>query len=166
VIKIQATFTGYGGAPCSLFSAYDPEARVLVVSVEAPYRTEREEGCVVLTNVLDIIRDWLFSDADLLPAIAAFQALRNGVAVDGKSSRLSFGDRAIRANPGPSIEQDGIEVSGPKYRINAGVSCAQIAALATCLYAVRSDAVERSVQMAESFRDLSRYLASGGILTI
>jgi hypothetical protein len=73
-----------------------------------------------------------------------------------------FGDRANRANPGPAIEQDGIEPSGPKYRINAGVTCAQVATLATCLYAVRSDAVERAVQMVESFR----HLASGGILTI
>jgi hypothetical protein len=162
MIQIQATFTGYGGQPCSLFSAYDPEARVLVVSAEAPYRPERREGCTVLTNVPDITRDKLFTDADLLPAITAFHSLKNGVAGDGKAARLVFGDRANRANPGPAIEQDGIETSGPKYRINAGVTCAQVAALATCLYAVRSDTVERTVQMAEAFR----HLAGGGILTI
>lgn len=162
MIQIQATFTGYGGQPCSLFSAYDPESRVLVVSAEAPYRTERREGCTVLTNVPDITRDKLFADADLLPAITAFLALKNGVAADGKAPRLVFGDRANRANPGQAIEQDGIETSGPKFRINAGVTCAQVAALATCLYAVRSDTVERTVQMAEAFR----HLAGGGILTI
>ena len=162
MIQIQATFTGYGGSPCSLFSAYDPDSRVLVVSAEASYRTDRREGCSVLTNVPDITRDKLFTEADLLPAIAAFHALKNGVASDGKAGRLVFGERANRANPGPSIEQDGNETSGPKYRINAGVTCAQIAALATCLYAVRSDTVERTVQMAEAFR----YLAGGGILTI
>lgn len=162
MIQIQATFSGYGGAPCSLFSAYDPQSRVLVVSAEAPYRAERREGCTVLTNVPDISRDKLFTDADLLPAIAAFHALKNGVASDGKASRLVFGERANRANPAASIEQDGIETSGPKYRINAGVTCAQMAALATCLYAVRSDTVERTVRLAEDFRHLS----GGGILTI
>lgn len=162
MIQIQATFTGYGGQPCSLFSAYDPEARVLVVSIEAPYRAERREGCVVLTNVPDITRDKLFSDEDILPAITAFQSLKNGVAADGTAARLVFGERANRANPTASIEQDGIETSGPKYRINSGVTCAQMAALATCLYAVRSDTVERTVRMAEAFR----HLASGGILTI
>jgi hypothetical protein len=162
VIQIQAIFTGYGGQPCRLFSAYDPEARALVVSAEAPYRAERREGCTVLTNVPDITRDKLFTDADLLPAITAFYSLKNGMASDGKAARLVFGERANRANPGPAIEQDGIEVSGPRYRINAGVTCAQVAALATCLYAVRSDTVERTVQMAEAFR----HLAGGGILTI
>lgn len=162
MIQIQATFTGYGGQPCSLFSAYDPETRVLVVSAEAAYRAERRDGCTVLTNVPDISRDKLFTDADLLPSITAFHALKNGVAGDGVAARLVFGNRANRANPGSAIEQDGIETSGPKYRINAGVTCAQVAALATCLYAVRSDTVERTVQMAEAFRRL----AGGGILTI
>ncbi len=162
MIKIQATFTGYGGQACSLFSAYDPDKRVLAVSIEAPYRAEREDGCAVLTNVPDITRDRLFSDADLLPAIVAYYSLKNGIAIDGKAPRLTFGDRANRANPGPAIEQDGIEISGPKYRVNTSVTCAQMAALATCLYAVRSDTVERTVQMAEAFRHLS----AGGILTI
>lgn len=162
MIQIQATFTGYGGAPCSLFSAYDPQSRVLVVSAEAPYRADRREGCTVLTNVPDIARDKLFTDADLLPAIDAFHALKNGVASDGKSPCLVFSERANRANPATSIEQDGIEISGPKYRISAGVTCAQMAALATCLYAVRSDTVERTVQMAETLR----HLLHGNILTI
>jgi len=162
MIQIQATFTGYGGNPCSLFSAYDPASRVLVVSVEAKYRAERRDGCTVLTNVPDIARDTLFTDSDLLPAINAFHALKNGVAGDGKAARLVFSDRANRANPDPAIEQDGIETSGPKYRINASVTCAQMAALATCLCAVRSDTIERTVQMAEAFR----HLAAGGILTI
>lgn len=162
MIQIQATFTGYGGKPCSLFSAYDTDSRVLVVGAEADYRTERRDGCIVLTNVPDITRDSLFTDADLAQAISAFYSMKGGVAADGKSQRLAFADRATRANPENSIERDGIEASGPKYRIAEGVTCGQIAALATCLYAMRSDTVERTVKMAESFR----HLAMGGILTI
>jgi hypothetical protein len=162
VIQIQATFTGYGGRPCSLFSAYDPEARVLAVGAEADYRTERRSGCVVLTNIPDIPRDGLFSDAELLASIRAFYALKAGVAADGKSPRLVFGERAARANPEQSIERDGIDASGPKYRISEGVTCGQVAALATCLHAMRSDTVERAVTMAEELRRLSM----GAILTI
>jgi hypothetical protein len=162
VIQIQATFTGYGGRPCSLFSVYDPDARVLAVGAEADYRIERREGCIVLTNVPDIVRDALFTDDDLMPAIAAFYSLKAGVAADGKSSRLVFGDRAARANPEQSIERDGFDVNGPKYRVSDGITCSQIAALATCLHATSCDTVERVVDFAEELR----VLLSGGIVTI
>jgi len=162
MIQIQASFAGYGGRPCSLFSAYDPDAMVLVLGAEADYRAERRKGCIVLTNVPDIARDSLFGDDDLLPAIAAFYALKAGVASDGKSARLVFADRAARTNPEQSIERDGITVSGPKYRISEGITCGQIATLATCLHTLRSGTVERSVKLAESFR----HLLSGGIMTI
>lgn len=162
MIQIQATFTGYGGRPCSLFSVYDPDARVLVVGAEADYRAERREVCIVLTNVPDIARDGLFTDSDLMPGIAAFYSLKAGVAADGKSARLVFGDRAARANPEQSIERDGIDTNGPKYRLSDAITCGQIAALATCLHATRSDTVERTVKLAESFR----HLLGGGIMTI
>jgi len=162
MIQIQATFTGYEGKPCSLFSAYDPDAQVLVIGAQADYRRERRDGCIVLTNVPELPRDKLFTDVDLLPAITAFHALKNGLAADGKASRLEFAARAARANPEQSIERDGIDVNGPRYRISPTVTCAQIAALATCLYAVKSDTVARTVEMAESLRRL----LSGGIVTI
>ena len=162
MIQIQATFTGYGGRPCSLFSAYDQAARVLVVGAEADYRTERRDGCIVLTNTADLPRDGWFSDDDLHKAIAAFYSLKAGVAADGKSARLVFGERAARANPEQAIEKDGFDSNGPKYRIAEGVTCGQIAALATCMHAVRSDTVERAVNLAESFRTLLH----GGIMTI
>jgi len=162
MMQIQATFTGYEGKPCSLFSAYDPDTHILVIGAEADYRTERRDGCIVLTNVPELPRDKLFTDADLLPAIAAFQALKNGLAADGKASRVEFAPRAARANPEQSIERDGIDVNGPKYRVSPAVTCGQIAALATCLYAIKSDTVARTVEMAESLRRL----LSGDIVTI
>jgi len=162
MIQIQATFAGYEGKPCSLFSAYDPDTRILVIGAEADYRTERRDGCIVLTNVPDLPRDKLFTDTDLLPAIAAFHALKNGLAADGKASRLEFAARAARTNPEQSIERDGIDVNGPKYRVSPAVTCGQIAALATCLYAVKSDAIQNTVEMA----DTMRRLLAGNIVTI
>lgn len=162
MIKIQSTITGYGGRSCSLFSAFDSDTKVLIVSAEAEYRPSRRDGCIVLTNDHDIDRDSLFSDSYLRESIGAYFTLKSGYAADGKSSRLAFSDRAARSNPEQSIEKDGIDSGGPRFRISEGVTCGQIAALATCLYAIRSDTVERTVKMAESFRFLTR----GGILTI
>lgn len=162
MIQIQATFAGYGGNPCTLFSAYDPGSRILVVSKEAAYREERREGCIVLTNITEINRDFLFLDEHLAPAIRAFYALKTGIAADGKSDRLAFGRDASRASPEGIIEQDGVDLTGAKYRIAAGATCAQMAGLATCFYALKSGTVERAVVMAEQLAKLS----AGGILTI
>ncbi|PTQ86871.1 hypothetical protein [Nitrosomonas ureae] len=162
MIQIQATFAGYGGRACTLFSAMDTETNILVVAAEADYRTERRAGCVVLTNDPDIPRDSLFEDLDLKPAISAFYTLKSGIAADGKSSRLVISDRAARSNPEPSIEKDGIDNSGPVFRIADGVTCGQIAALATCLYAIRAGTIESTVSMSEELLALSR----GQIITI
>jgi len=160
--QIQATFTGYGGKACTLFSAYDSDAKMLIVGAEAAYRTDRRDGCIVLTNDSGLSRDSLFTDEDLKDAISAFFALKSGIAADGKSSRIAFGARASRANPEQSIEKDGIDASGPRFRISEGVTCAQVAALATCLYATRADTIERTVQMAHALR----FIACGGIISI
>jgi hypothetical protein len=162
MIQIQATVAGYGGKPCSVFSVYDPGARVLVVGAEADYRTDRRPEAIVLTNVPDIARDCLFSDAELMAAISAYFALKSGVAADQKSPRLVFSDRAARANPENSIDRDGFDTNGPKYRVSEGITCGQIATLASCWHVMKCDTVEQTVKMAESFRDL----LAGDILTI
>lgn len=160
--KIQATFIGYGGDPCTVFSAYDSDTRVLVVGVKAKYRTERREGNVVITNDAGLSRDELFSEDKLKLSIDAFFALRNGIAADGGSSRITFADKAVSANPENAIEKDGVNDSGTKFRIAEGVTCAQMAVLATCLHAMKSDVIERAVTMAEQLDRLSR----GQIFTV
>lgn len=154
MIQIQATFVGYGGRPCSLFSAYDPDAQVLVISAEVDYRRERREGAIVLTNDTTISRDQLFADPDLHEAIRAYYALKSGMATDGKSSRLAFGDRAARSNPDAIIERDGMDERGPRFRVSDAVTCAQMAALATCRYAVKADSISRTVEMASTLNRL------------
>lgn len=162
MLQIQATIIGYGGRACSLFSAYDPDSRVLIIGAEADYRAARRDGCIVLTNDPDIDRDALFKEDDLRPAIEAFYAFKAGVAADGKSPRVAFSERAVRANPEQIIEKDGMDSSGSKYRISEGATCGQMAALATFLHASKSASIERSVKLAEAFR----VLGHGGILTI
>lgn len=162
MIQIQATITGYGGRACSLFSAYDQDTRVLIIGAETEYRAVRRDGCIVLTNDPDIARDGLFEDHDLKPAIEAFYAFKSGFASDGKSPRMAFSERAVRANPEQIIEKDGLDAAGPRYRISDGATCGQMAALATFLYASKSTAIERAVKLSEAFIHLGR----GFILTI
>jgi hypothetical protein len=112
--------------------------------------------------VPSISRDKLFTNDDLLPSITAYYALKNGVATDGKESRLAFGERASRANPSSAIEQDGYDQNGPKYRVNADITNSQVAVLMTCLHTVRSDAIEQTVEMV----DILRVLLRGQVFTI
>lgn len=162
MIQMQATIAGYGGGATTLFSAYDQKARVLVIARDAGYREERRPGCVLLTNVDGIPCDSRVSDDELREAIAAYYALRNGVAADGKSSRLVFDPSVMRASPEAVIERDGINDNGPKYRVADGITCAQMAVLATCQHALRADDVQRVVSLAKRFERI----ALGEVLTI
>lgn len=160
--QIQATITGYGGRACTLFSALNSDTKVLIFGAEADFKPDRRAGCIVLTNDPAIQRDSLFQESDLKAAITAFFALKSGYAADNKSPRMAFSERAARANPEQSIEKDGMDSTGPRYRIADGVSCSQMAALVTCLYASRADTVSVAVKMAHTFR----HFGHGGIITI
>ena len=162
MIQIQATFKGYSGKACSLFSAYDLDKKVLIVGAESDYKTERRAGCIVLTNDVEISREVLFKDEDLIPAIAAFYMLKSSVAADGASPRMHFAERAMRAMPESAIDKDGLDASGARFKIAAEATCAQIAALATCLYVSSAGKVARAIDWSASFRVLAR----GGILSI
>ncbi len=166
MIPIQTTITGYSGKACTLFSAYDQDAQVLVISVEAAYRRDRRDGCMIITNDLNLERDGVFSEEELQASITAFFSMQGGIASDGKSQRLVFSDKAARANPAQSIEKDGMDSSGQRYRISESITNAQIAAMATCWYAAhRVDTVGKMLTMADKLIDIER-LNRGMILTI
>jgi hypothetical protein len=135
MLLIQSTFTGYQGKPCSIFSAYDAESGILVVSAETDFRRKRRKGCAVITNDAQLQeRDSLFTDGDISEAIGVYYALRGGRAADDSSARLVFKDAVQRHDPSGAIERDGITESGPKYRILDAISCGQMAVLASCWY--------------------------------
>ena len=90
MIKIQATFIGYGGRACTLFSAIDPDSNVLVVSVESDYRADRMDGCIVITNNPEIPYDRLFTDDDIKAAISAFFAFKTGFARNYELASAKF----------------------------------------------------------------------------
>lgn len=156
MIKIQASISGYGGSAATVFSAYDETAGILAVSVESVYRQDRVSDCMVIANSSGVPCDSHFHEKDLPAAIDAYYAMRNGVSTDGLSTRLSFGDRAVRTNPDSAIEFDAMNESGKKFRVNSSITNAQMAVLATCLYAVRAGEIQDTVVMTETMLDILR----------
>lgn len=160
MIQIQATVSGFGGGATTLFSAYDPAARLLVIAKDAGYREERRPGCVVLTNIDGIPRDSMFDVSEFRGAVEAYYALKQGVSKTG-GPRLVFDSGVSRTNPDSAVERDGVDERGPKYRIADTITCAQVAVLATCEYAMRAEAIDATVNMARRFERI----AMGEILT-
>lgn len=167
MIPIQANATGFGGRASSLFSAYDGAAMVLAISVSAnEFRPERFKDSVLITNVVASERDSLFTERDIKEAINAYYSLKNGVAADGESPRLTFGDRAANADPASSIERDGVDTNGFKYRISESISNAQIATLMTCWYVIKIAGLADDVfSMADKLMGIQDRLSSGEVLT-
>lgn len=165
MIPIQTSISGYQGKPATVFSGYDPESRILVVSVESVFRPERQAQCLVIANDETLFpRDVLFTDDCLPDAISAFYALHSGTAADSVSPRLVFDEKAARCNPTSGIERDGLSESGYKYRISDTMSNAQMAVLATCWYArIHFSRVNRYIEKAERFADL---LMKNGVITV
>lgn len=165
--KIQATIIGFGGKAVTLFSAYDSDKKILAVSTIAPYKRERFSDSLVITNDKQIDRDSLFMESDLKDAINAFFAMSGGVALDGKSARIVFGEKATRAMPSNAIEKDGLDASGTKYRISETVTCDQIATLATAWYCHnRADSTNAALDFMDSLSEKMAKLEVGRILTI
>ena len=156
MIKIQASISGYGGSAATVFSAYDETAGILAVSVEPAYRQDRVSDCMVIANSSAVSCDKLFTEKELPAAIDAYFAMRNGISTDGQSTRLSFGERAVRTNPDSAIEFDAMNESGKKFRVNASITNAQMAVLASCFYAMRAGEIEDMVQMTETMLEILR----------
>ena len=126
----------------------------------------------LLWTALTLYLLWLSAGASVAVSEASFRRLMTGPGylIAQQLKPLSAKQREVRLDvlrqhfqyPVNLVERDSIDANGPKYRVNPEITCGQIAALATCLHAARSDTVERTVKLAESFRDL----LGGGIMTI
>ena len=161
MIQIQANIGGFAGKPAIVFAALDEDTGILVIAA-AVEKAPRREGCFLISNEIRADRDSLFHDADLKQAIGAYYAIKGRVAGDGRSACLRFSERAMRAEPSGAIESDGVDMSGPLYRVSPEASNGQIAALAICAYAERYGAVNDVVDMADDLLNL----LSGQAVTI
>lgn len=165
MILIQANITGYPkDKPCTLFSSYDTDTRILVPSVLTDYKPRRD-GCMVIANDKSSDRDKTFGgDDEIGDAIRAFYDLKNGVSSDGKSPRLAFSDKAMRADPSAVIETDGMTEGGQRYRMET-FGNSHVAVLATCLYAMKADAINSASGQLNELTNMIKFM-SGGIVTL
>lgn len=164
MIPIQATIISFLNKPSTVFAVYDTQNKILVISVEASYRRERRDNCIVITNDTSIDRDILFDAERMGQSVEAFYALKGGIATDSVSSRLVFADKAARANPTDSVEKDGIDQSGQNYRYSPDITNAKVASLAACWYAHSKASLP--LEAALMRQKLSESLRQGYIITI
>ncbi len=132
---IQANISGFSGSPSTLFAAFDNDTEILTLAVDTDYRHARRDGCLLITNQRGIERDMLFTTDMLRDAIEGYERIKGQLASDGRTACLVVSERAQRANPANAIEQDGIDERGIKYRVQSGISNAQVAGLAVCHWA-------------------------------
>lgn len=159
MITMQANISGYMGKPVTVLAGYNEEKGVLVISRVMP-PIARHKECMLICNDTKADRDSIFSDDQLKSAITGYFHLKGEVASDGFSECLRFSDDAAVADPVSVIENDGLDVSGPKYRISPTATNAHIAALAICGYVSRYSSVGEVVDMAD---DLFNLLAGAAV---
>lgn len=147
MIPLQANISGYSGRPTSVFGAMDEDSGILVIAA-AVDQLPRREGCMLVSSDARADHDGLFRYEDLRDGIGAYAVLKERVASDGQSLCLRFSDKAMRAEPASAIELDGIDVSGPLYRVAPEASNAQIGTLALCRQARRYEVAENVVDLA------------------
>lgn len=167
---IQANIAGYSGKPCSLFSVYEADTQILSVIKSTDYKKSRQkEDYVLISNDKNADYDSLFTELNFSQSIEDFFTMLNGVAFDGRSSRLVFDEKIARANPKNRINKDGYTENGQKYSISPDIDNLQMAVLATCFYANnKCGAIESALSAFEMLNDTDSFsqFMNGGILTV
>lgn len=131
-LAIQASITGFSGAPASLYSMFDKETGALVIAAHTALNTAKRNGCLVVSNDISLNRDTLFELEHLPLALKNYIRLKNSKAINGIDSALVFTDKSRNADPSSAVEIDGIDASGYKFRLTSDITNAQVATLATC----------------------------------
>lgn len=160
--KIQAAAAGFGGSPVTLYSAYDPETGVLVLAALKAHTTERQAGCTFISNSSRSEYDVLFTDDQLRSAIKAYYELRSARAADG-SDALAVSVEG--ANPMGAVQIRAVDERGVQYEVNPGITNAQVAALATCLFVQRQRGPEAALEFMKDVDEINTLL-DGCIVTI
>ena len=128
-IKIRVNVAGYAGQAVSVFCAYDPATGVLLVARSADYEGGDRDGFLkVTTSASDSAHDMLVLPDQTKAAIEAYFDLQT-------MGLLTLGDAAQRFNPSSKIERDGLDESGPKYRVAPDITSGQVAVLLACMVA-------------------------------
>lgn len=152
--QIQTNILGFEGRPCTLFSSYDTNRRILTVVASMPYQAKGRQDCVLISNDPSVHRDSPFTDKDMKEAVSAYFAIRDGYAADGHSTRLNFSRRAKQIQPDSFIEIEGTDEKGKIFHVKPDITNEGVALLATCRYALTGDGMSKTVDGMELFTDI------------
>lgn len=143
-VKFRVNIAGYSGSPVSLYCAFDPDTDVLLVARAGDYDPGPREGFLKVTNIdSDGAFDMVFPSDDTKAAIEAYFEMDS-------RRMLTLGEEVQRFNPSAQIERDGMDESGPKYRVAPGINSGQVAVLVACLVARKQ---RGHALAAEAFRE-------------
>ncbi|HWX02385.1 hypothetical protein [Collimonas sp.] len=155
-MKIQASISGYGMAPATVYSFYEAESDILLVSKETAFRTDRFSDAILIGGVGLAERDCLFTDVDFMDAIEEFFIRANG-------KTLMIDDKAARCDPRQKLEPDGMSDTGKRlYRVSPDITCGQVAVLATAWYVKKALGIGNVMVMQDWFLNVDQ----GGFVTI
>ncbi|WP_454056818.1 hypothetical protein [Cupriavidus sp. Marseille-Q8015] len=121
-VLIQAEISGYEGPAVNLLAALDTASGFLVIDAELPVG-ERVAGAMIVTNDPRAERDQLFTEEALQDAIRNFFRLTSLELVDMEPATAQH-------NPRNSIEAQGVDERGTRYRLMPGIRNGAIATLA------------------------------------
>ncbi len=143
-IKMRINVAGYSGTPVSLYCAFDPSTDVLLVARAGDYEDAARDGFLKVSSLAsDKEFDMLFESDQTKEAIEAYFEMDS-------RRMLTLGEQVQRFNPASQIERDGMDESGPKYRVAPGINSGQVAVLVACLVARKQ---RGHALAAEAFRE-------------
>lgn len=144
LIKFRVNVAGYAGSQVSLYCAFDPGTDMLLIGSAGDYDPGPRDGFLKVTNIeSDRAFDLVFLNEETKDAIEAyFEMSARGM--------LTLGEKVQRFNPSAQIERDGMDESGPKYRVAPGINSGQVAVLVACLVARKQ---RGHALAAEAFRE-------------
>jgi len=153
-MQIQCSIMGFSVKPTSVYSVYNEDTGILVVSAEKGWRTSRFKDCALISDASLDERDFVFSQGKVSDAINAYYDMLS-------LGSLSILDSASRCNPESGIEYDGLKEGGKVFRLSPSINNSQVAVIASCLFVKTNRVVDEVFDMID---DLS-CLMDGGIVT-
>lgn len=161
---IQANISGYDGKPATLFSVYDSESGILVISIlSKEFKAERHNDCLMIGNDTRYPVDFIFDKESLIDSVESYNYLKKSLASDNKSTRLIFSDKANNSDPVNAVQRNGYGNQGNEQHSFDIITNAQAAALATCLWASKSSSIDIALDGCDY---LINQLMNGGLITL
>jgi hypothetical protein len=146
---MRVNAAGYIGEPVSLMCSFDPSTDILAVVKKMPaYEDSDRAGYLrVTTQERDAAHDAVFLEDDTRDAILAYFDMR-------QMGHLNLVKDMASHQPENSIEREGMDEHGMKFRVKPEITNAQFAVLVACFYAKKQREV---AAIGEVMQDMAFY---------